>query len=154
MDKREVANRIIAACGNDCSVCPRYVAHPYEKTEDELLHIFHAFCKPSSMKLSEDAERCVKAYLHWLVQNKSENFANGREMRNLFDLVYSNQANRLAEKADTLADLSNEELNEIAKDDLPVWVVHPQSNANLSCDNRAWNTTTETIDENGSCPYY
>lgn len=99
-------------------------------TEDELLRIFQAFCKPSSMKLSEDAERCVKAYLHWLVQNKSENFANGREMRNLFDLVYSNQANRLAEKADILADLSNEELNEIAKDDLPVWVVHPQSNAN------------------------
>ena len=28
--------RIIAACGNDCSVCPRYVAHPYEKTNEEL----------------------------------------------------------------------------------------------------------------------
>ncbi|MBR2698336.1 MAG: DUF3795 domain-containing protein [Clostridia bacterium] len=30
--------RIIAACGNDCSACPRYVAHPYEKTQDELRH--------------------------------------------------------------------------------------------------------------------
>lgn len=30
--------RIIAACGNDCSACPRYVIHPYEKTEEELLH--------------------------------------------------------------------------------------------------------------------
>lgn len=30
--------RIIAACGNDCSACPRYVAHPYEKTRDELRH--------------------------------------------------------------------------------------------------------------------
>ena len=30
--------RVIAACGNDCSVCPRYVAHPYEKTRDELRH--------------------------------------------------------------------------------------------------------------------
>ncbi len=28
--------KIIAACGNDCSACPRYVKHPYEKTEDEL----------------------------------------------------------------------------------------------------------------------
>lgn len=28
--------RIIAACGNDCSVCPRYVAHPYEKINEEL----------------------------------------------------------------------------------------------------------------------
>lgn len=29
-------SRVIAACGNDCSVCPRYTAHPYEKTENEL----------------------------------------------------------------------------------------------------------------------
>lgn len=93
-------------------------------TEDELLCIFHAFCKPFSMKLSEEAEFCVKTYLHWLVQNKSENFANGREMRNLFEAALSNQANRLAERED----ISEEELNEISKDDLPVWVVHPQSN--------------------------
>ena len=31
-------SKIIAACGNDCSACPRYVAHPYEKTEAELRH--------------------------------------------------------------------------------------------------------------------
>lgn len=30
--------KIIAACGNDCSSCPRYVEHPYEKTQDELRH--------------------------------------------------------------------------------------------------------------------
>ena len=92
-------------------------------TEDELLCIFNAFCKPFSMKLSDEAERYIKAYLHWLVQHKSENFANGREMRNLFELALSNQANRLAEKAD----ISDEELNEIAKDDLPIWVIHPQN---------------------------
>ena len=84
-------------------------------TEDELLRIFHAFCKPFGMKLSEEAECCLKTYLHWLIQNKPENFANGREMRNLFELALSNQANRLAEKTD----ISDEELNEIAKDDLP-----------------------------------
>lgn len=93
-------------------------------TEDELLFIFNAFCKPFNMKLSEEAEYCVKAYLHWLVQHKSENFANGREMRNLFELALSNQANRLAEKAD----VTDEELNEIDKGDLPVWVTHPKNN--------------------------
>lgn len=93
-------------------------------TEDELLCIFNAFCKPFSMKLSDEAESCVKAYLHWLVQHKTDNFANGREMRNLFELALSNQANRLAEKAEIL----DEELNEFAKDDLPVWVIHPQNN--------------------------
>lgn len=29
-------DRMIAACGNDCSACPRYVSHPYEKTPEEL----------------------------------------------------------------------------------------------------------------------
>ncbi len=94
-------------------------------TEEELLHIFNAFCKPYSMKLSDEAERSLKAYLHWLVQHKPENFANGREMRNLFELAYSNQANRLVEKAD----ISDDELNEIAEEDFPKWVIHPQNNA-------------------------
>ena len=30
--------KIIAACGNDCAACPRYVGHPYEKTDEELHH--------------------------------------------------------------------------------------------------------------------
>ena len=91
-------------------------------SEDELLSIFNAFCKPLSIKLSEEAERCVKAYLHWLVQHKPENFANAREMRNLYDLSYSNQANRLGGKPD----ITDEELKEFVKDDLPVWVIQMQ----------------------------
>ena len=27
--------KIIAACGNDCAACPRYIMHPYEKTDEE-----------------------------------------------------------------------------------------------------------------------
>lgn len=30
--------KIIAACGNDCAACPRYIAHPFEKTDEELQH--------------------------------------------------------------------------------------------------------------------
>ena len=29
--EKPLQKRIIAACGNDCSACPRYVAHPFEK---------------------------------------------------------------------------------------------------------------------------
>ena len=36
--EKSLQKRIIAACGNDCSACPRYVAHPFEKTEEELRH--------------------------------------------------------------------------------------------------------------------
>ena len=38
-------NRILAACGNDCSACPRYVAHPYEKSEEELRHTAELWMK-------------------------------------------------------------------------------------------------------------
>ena len=70
------------------------------------------------MKLSEDAERNLKVYLGWLVQNKDANFANGREMRNLFETALSNQANRLA----NMSDITNEELNTIEVVDFPEWV--------------------------------
>ena len=40
-----VATGSIAACGNDCSACPRYVAHPYEKTEEELQHTAELWMK-------------------------------------------------------------------------------------------------------------
>ncbi len=28
--------KVLASCGNDCASCPRYIAHPYEKTEEAL----------------------------------------------------------------------------------------------------------------------
>ncbi len=87
-------------------------------SETELLAIFQSFCKPYEMTLSTDAEPAVKAYLHWLVFHKSENFANGREMRNLFEAALAKQNNRLA----ALPELTNEELNEILTEDLPSYV--------------------------------
>ena len=36
--EKPLPERIIAACGNDCSACPRYAAPPFTKTEDELHH--------------------------------------------------------------------------------------------------------------------
>ena len=87
-------------------------------SEEELFQILEAFCQPFCMKLSSEAESSVKAYLHWLVQHKPENFANGRAMRNLFESSIASQANRLAD----LTDISNEELNELAREDLPEWV--------------------------------
>jgi hypothetical protein len=37
--------KIIAACGNDCAACPRYVVHPYEKTNEELRHTAELWMK-------------------------------------------------------------------------------------------------------------
>ena len=37
--------KIIAACGNDCTGCPRYTAYPYEKMEEELHHTAELWMK-------------------------------------------------------------------------------------------------------------
>ncbi len=84
-------------------------------SEDELYSIFTAFCKPYNMQLNEEAEEVLKNYLGWLVNHKDENFANGREMRNIFEAAVSNQANRLADKNE----ITDEELCEICVDDFP-----------------------------------
>ncbi len=39
------STKILAACGNDCAACPRYAAHPYEKTEEELRHTAELWMK-------------------------------------------------------------------------------------------------------------
>ena len=41
----KTGEKIIAACGNDCSACPRYTAHPYEKTAEELQHTARLWMK-------------------------------------------------------------------------------------------------------------
>ena len=87
-------------------------------SESELFSIFMNFCKTYDMKLSIQAENTLKCYLAWLVNNKPANFANGREMRNLFETALSNQANRLAKAVE----LTDEKLNEIEKEDLPFYV--------------------------------
>lgn len=83
---------------------------------NELLDIFELFCKLNDMKLSSDARDYLTQYLSKLSNEKSENFANGREMRNLFEKAFTNQANRLSH----YNNISDEELNIIKTEDIIV----------------------------------
>ena len=40
--------KIIAGYGNDCAACPKYVAYPYEKTDEELHHTAELWMKTKS----------------------------------------------------------------------------------------------------------
>ena len=40
-----IEKKIIAACGNDCAACPRYITYPYEKTDEELHHTAELWMK-------------------------------------------------------------------------------------------------------------
>ncbi len=81
---------------------------------NELLDIFELFCKLNEMRLSSDARDYLTQYLSKLSNEKSENFANGREMRNLFEKAFTNQANRLSH----YNNISDEELNIIKTEDI------------------------------------
>lgn len=83
---------------------------------NELLDIFELFCKLNDMRLSSDARDNLIQYLSELSDEKSENFANGREMRNLFEKAFTNQANRLSH----YNNISDEELNIIKTEDIIV----------------------------------
>ena len=83
---------------------------------NELLDIFELFCKLNDMRLSSDARDYLTQYLSKLSNEKSENFANGREMRNLFEKAFTNQANRLSQ----YNDISDEELSIIKSEDIIV----------------------------------
>lgn len=73
-------------------------------SRSELISIFKSFCTQNDMVLTAEAEHDIDCYLEWLISNKPDNFANGREMRYLFETMYSNQANRLVDEIDITDD--------------------------------------------------
>lgn len=88
-------------------------------TKEELIAIFKSFCAPYGMELNTETESCFMAYLDYLMAHKPENFANGREMRNLFETMFANQANRLLKKSG----ISDSELCVFMEEDLPAWLL-------------------------------
>jgi SpoVK/Ycf46/Vps4 family AAA+-type ATPase len=99
---------------------------------EELLQIFKGLCKNYEYVLSKDAETPLLDYFKDIVSKKDDSFGNAREVRNYFESVVSNQANRISheEYVDsenlitiTLEDLKlpskenkNESLDEVLKE--------------------------------------
>ena len=65
-------------------------------TPEELLDIFKSQCKNAGLMLEDGASEIAFDYLQNVYEHRDSNFANGRSVRNYFERVLSNQANRLA----------------------------------------------------------
>ena len=63
---------------------------------DELFEIFKVYCKKGGYHLDEGAELKAKEICKSIYKNRDENFANAREIRNLFEKVKVKQMNRLS----------------------------------------------------------
>ena len=79
----------------------------------ELFDIFVSMEEGSSLKLDKKAEEFLKGHFEDVYKCRGENFANGRYVRNIFEKVLSNQADRLV----NIEDISDEDLNTLIIDD-------------------------------------
>jgi len=83
-------------------------------TVDELQQIFELQCKKYQYKLTDEADKAVREEIIRLEESKGENFANAREVRNLFEKIIANQASRVS----ALEEVDEETLSTITIDDL------------------------------------
>ncbi len=83
-------------------------------TADELNAIFDLQCRKYSYHMSDETREKVRESIREIEENKDDNFANAREIRNLFEEIITNQASRVAE----IDDPTEEELTEIRTEDL------------------------------------
>lgn len=91
----------------------KYFEFP-DYTVEELQAIFKMQCSKYQYKMTEEAETAVMNEIVRLESSKGENFANAREVRNLFEKIITNQAARVAD----LEDVTEEILTLITADDL------------------------------------
>ena len=83
-------------------------------TADELQKIFMMQCNKYQYKLTDDAEAAVCDRIVKMEADKGENFANAREVRNLFEKIITNQAARVA----NMDEVDEETLVTVTVDDL------------------------------------
>ena len=83
-------------------------------TPDELYRIFLFQCKKNGYTTTEDAAAYAEQFFKDRYENRGENYANAREVRNFFEKAMIIQANRLA----AATDISDDELVALTKEDL------------------------------------
>ena len=68
--------------------------------DEELLEILISMCKSNDYDLSEKVKRKLKDFFKIELQNKIENFSNGRMVRNIYDDLVINHARRIINTED------------------------------------------------------
>ena len=98
----------------------KYIEFP-DYTAEELMAIFRRNCSKYQYTMEEEVEAAVRKHIEEMEQNKGENFANARDVRNYFEMIITNQARRVSAMEDPdmdalsailLKDLSEEDEEE------------------------------------------
>lgn len=80
----------------------------------ELVDIFMGLCEKSAFSVTPECKDYVQKYFEKRYLTRNTNFANGRDVRNFFELAVVNQANRLAMDSH----ITNEELSMLILEDV------------------------------------
>jgi SpoVK/Ycf46/Vps4 family AAA+-type ATPase len=91
-------------------------------TGPEMLEIFMRFCNcgDKTYILTEEAKEKLSVYLDELYANRTVNFGNGRDVRNLFDDTTAKLSERLDCEYSNLGDITIEQLMTIKAEDLAI----------------------------------
>ncbi|MGI6029708.1 MAG: AAA family ATPase [Candidatus Heteroscillospira sp.] len=73
----------------------KYIDFP-DYNGEELLAIFRMRCEKGGYAMDKEAEEYAKGYFAAMYESRTENFGNGRDVRNYFEDCIARQANRLA----------------------------------------------------------
>lgn len=81
----------------------------------EMMQIFESLAGSQDYVLTPSAKRKVLGFIEDMERNKGDDFANARDVRNLFEAVVAHQANRIMK----LESLEAHLINSIESDDIP-----------------------------------
>jgi stage V sporulation protein K len=93
----------------------RYIDFEDYNSED-LIRIFFKFVESNQYLLTEEAKDNLNELIKKDIQNKDENFGNGRYVRNIFEKTIEKQSNRIAK----LKELNKDILKSIEGEDIPL----------------------------------
>ena len=87
--------------------------------DEDLLRIFMRRCKEQDYRVNISLKPLLLSRISQLRNEEGDSFGNARSVRNYFEQVISNQANRIvSEMGDDVSDGRRDTLMEITKEDL------------------------------------
>lgn len=116
-------------------------------TGRELFDIFASLCRKNQYILDVKAADALLAYFNNLYAKRDKNFGNGRDVRNIFESVITNQSKRVVK----LSNPTDEEMITILAEDLPFKStdVNKTSSAGKKADSSVPAPEEKVLDEGG-----
>lgn len=83
-------------------------------TSEQLYNIFMSMCKKQEYMPNEPGKKYIKEYFITLIEKKTDNFANAREVRNYMERTISRQASRIVD----IKNPTDKQIKTLTKSDL------------------------------------